>query len=271
MLAYPVTSLPGARIPRQLPHCTDWSWWGSFRGTDWGRCCHCAVCKNGHDPTTVAAMVCAVLCCATQMDGMVFVRTEPKPPDYLIARIKPAQLPDVLRLLLRRAVCEESAADAAVALLEHDRTQLHVLHSSSECGAAGGSSDGTAGGSSRRSRSGGESLPGWYLAWFQKGTKAALDQQQWRLTQEAALQLVEELLGVCVTYNMGSLCQAIAALPVARDIGESAAGECQTRVRRAHLERQQQERAGGVAWQVDCARCYVETRTGGSAAATVCV
>lgn len=198
----------------------------------------------------------------------MFVRTEPKPPDYLIARVKPAQLPDVLRLLVRLAVCEESAADAAIALLEHDRSQLHVLHSSSECGAAGGSSDGTAGGSSRRSSSGGEGLPGWYLAWFQKGTKAALDQQQWRLTQEAALQVVEELLGVCVTYNMGSLCQAIAALPVARDIGESAARECQTRVRRAHLERQQQERAGGVAWRSIVPGAMLRRAQG---AATVCV
>jgi hypothetical protein len=162
------------------------------------------------------------------MDGMVFARQEPKPPDYLIARVKPKQLPDVLRLLVRRAACEASAADAAIALLEHDRKELHVLHSSSSnCGgAAGGSRDAPAGGSSRRSSSSGsgDGLPGWYLTWLSKGSKAARDQQQWRMSDDAAVQLVEELLGVSVTYNLSSLCQALAALPPAQYIGESAAG-----------------------------------------------
>jgi hypothetical protein len=53
----------------------------------------------------------------------VYRRTSGLSVDYLLASIKPAQLPDVLMLLAWHAAheAEQAAADAAIALIEHDR------------------------------------------------------------------------------------------------------------------------------------------------------
>lgn len=57
-------------------------------------------------------------CCA-QVDGCVWEQAEPRPVDYLIARVRPEQLPDVLLLLTWHAAHEsqQAAANAAIALL----------------------------------------------------------------------------------------------------------------------------------------------------------
>lgn len=110
--------------------------------------------------------------------------------DRLVARVTADQLPDILLLLVYQATKDKRAAQAAMALLERDRTsaQLRVLHSAPSTGSS-------------------------------RNSKAAQDQQQRRLTQQQAVELVEELLTLCVTYDMEQLCQRVAALPAAQHVG----------------------------------------------------
>lgn len=175
----------------------------------------------------------ALAFCSVQVNGSL-LRSAQKPVDNLVARVKPAQLPDVLLLLVLQAVNEKPAAEAALALLQRDKEVLKVLHrgrnaggSSSGSGQGGGadSSGGSSGGSQ-----GNSSAPRWMVKWWKACNKTAQEkqrqQQQQQLTQQQAVKLVEEMLTVCVTYDLEDLCQAVAALPDAKHIGEG----CDTHV-----------------------------------------
>jgi len=157
--------------------------------------------------------------------------------DQFLAKVKPDQLPDILLLLVWQAGSEPSAAQAALALLEYDRTDLHVLHVKPQPASGSGSNGSSLDGSGSNGNQGGSAgAPGsrnssrgtlhWYYKWCRVTTKAAQQKQQWRLTQQQALELVEELLTICVTYNLDTLCQAVAALPAAQAVGEFAAVAC---------------------------------------------
>jgi hypothetical protein len=128
-----------------------------------------------------------------------------------------------------QAVNEQPAADAALALIQHDKEVLHVLHTGRSAGSSGTSSSSS--GASSSSQGGGDSsqqgsngVPGCMVKWCNVSSKAARNketsQQQQQLTQQEAVGLVQEVLTVCVTYDMAELCQAVAALPAAKQIGE---------------------------------------------------
>jgi hypothetical protein len=168
------------------------------------------------------AMQQATLCCV-QVDGGVFKHERPRPVDYLVAKVRPKQLPDILLLLTWHAAheSEQAAADAAVALIEHDRKHLHVLHSKHPDAGSSGSSGGQAGAAADAvSTQGSSEVPRWYVKWWQKASKAAAQDQQQQLSQQESLELVEELLNVCVVYDAGQLCQAVAELPAAQQLGK---------------------------------------------------
>jgi hypothetical protein len=97
-----------------------------------------------------------------------------------------------------------------------------MLHSKPDAGSSG-SNGGQAGADvDALSTQGSSSVPRWYVTWWQKASKAATDQQQQQLSQQQSLELVEELLNICVVFDVGQLCQRVAALPAAQQIGEQA-------------------------------------------------
>jgi hypothetical protein len=123
-----------------------------------------------------------------------------------------------------QAINEQPAADAALALIQRDKDVLHVLHKGRGAGSIGASSSSQGGGGS--SQQGSSGVPGWLVEWWKVSSKAAREkekqqqQQQQQLTQQEAVRVVEEVLTVCVTYDMAELCQAMAKLPAAKHIGE---------------------------------------------------
>lgn len=158
-------------------------------------------------------------CFVAQVDGEVRRNSaHPKSTDYLVARVKPAELPDILLLLVCQAPNEAAAAEAALALLERDKKELHVLHSKCQKGSGGNGGQAGADVAVRIPR--GSSVPHWFVDWCQRSSKAAKDQDERCLQQQQqAAELVMELLSVCVTFDLADVCTAVAALPAGQDIG----------------------------------------------------
>lgn len=111
----------------------------------------------------------------------------------MLPLVTAANFPDVLLLLVNQATFRRCLA--VEKLLQHDKEHLRVLHSQPN--------------SNNDSKEGGRST---------SGQPAQPRDQQWQA------EFVSHLLEMCVLYDLGSVCLALAALPAAQHISECAAG-----------------------------------------------